>query len=107
MLGAVLLFLVAPAMGWWLPKNVSSFGGKVDTLFYAILYVTGFFFILTEAVLVFFMYKYGGGKESAKPQAAHSGSGLFTQTRVEIAWTIVPAVILVVLALVQVQTWAE
>ena len=36
-LGAFGLFLAAPFMGWWLPKNVSSFGGDVDRLFYIIL----------------------------------------------------------------------
>ena len=36
MTAAVLLFVVAPFLGWWLPRNVSSFGQKVDALLQAV-----------------------------------------------------------------------
>ena len=48
-IGACLgLFLIAPAMGWWLPflGNASNAGGAIDRLFYFILGMTGFFFVL-------------------------------------------------------------
>src|SRR5579884_4337760 len=51
MVGFVGLVLAAPLMGWWLPKNVSSYGGQVDGLFYLIFGITGFFFLLTEGLL--------------------------------------------------------
>ena len=36
-------------MHWWFPGNASSVGGKVDSLFYVILYITGAVFVLVEA----------------------------------------------------------
>ena len=58
MLGALLLFVVAPFVGWWLPKNVATFGGGIDGLYYLILAITGFFFVLTEAILVIALWNY-------------------------------------------------
>src|SRR5437879_382433 len=53
-------FVAAPFMGWWLPEGVSNHSDHVDALFYIILAITGFFFILTEALLVVFMFQYAG-----------------------------------------------
>ena len=52
------LCAVAPWVGWWLPQNVSSYGGDVDALFYIILAITGVAFVFTEVLLVWFMYQY-------------------------------------------------
>ena len=51
LLACFLSLVISPFVGWWLPKNVASFGGDIDFLFYIILYLTGFFFILTETIL--------------------------------------------------------
>ena len=103
--GAVLLaelisLIVSPAMGWWLPENVSTFGGQVDYLFYVILGFTGFFFILTEAILVYNMFAFTH-REGHKSQYVEGNN------RLELAWTIVPAAILLYIAFAQIQTWAE
>src|SRR5271156_5773614 len=58
MIGCGAIFVVAPAAGWWMPEGVSFHAWDVDFLFYLILAITGFFFILTEALLVYFMYRY-------------------------------------------------
>ena len=52
------LCVVSPFVGWWMPQNVSSFGGEVDNLFYIILAFTGVVFVLTEALLCWFMFRY-------------------------------------------------
>jgi cytochrome c oxidase subunit 2 len=101
--GAVLaaelaLFVVAPFAGWWLPENVASFGGDVDYLFYVILGFTGFFFVLTEAILVYAMYRY-----TYRP--GHKGLFVEGNHRLELAWTIVPAAILLFIAFAQVNAW--
>ena len=72
---AFMLFAVAPAMGWWLPTNVSTYGGDVDLLFYVILGVTGFFFVLTEAILVYNMYRFAGepGRKAQYRRTATTG----------------------------------
>jgi cytochrome c oxidase subunit II len=95
---AVGLFAVAPFMGWWLPRDVSSFGGQVDDLFYLILWITGFFFILTEGLLVYSMYRFVGqpGRKAAYVHGNH---------KLEVLWTIVPAAILVLIGVLQINTW--
>ena len=52
------LFVVAPIVGWWMPQAASSHSWDIDYLFYLILAITGFFFILTEGLLVAFMFRY-------------------------------------------------
>ena len=57
-LAEVILVLVTPAAGWGLPKDVSSYGFEVDNLFHLILVITGIVFLLTEGLLVYYMYRY-------------------------------------------------
>jgi cytochrome c oxidase subunit 2 len=97
---AFLLFVVSPFVGWWLPPNVASFGGDIDGLFYLILGITGFFFVLTEAVLVYALWKYAG-------QPGRKASYVHGNHKLEVVWTIVPAVILLLLGIVQINVWAD
>ena len=95
------LFLVAPFVpGWWLPHNLCSFGPKTDGLFYAILAVTGFFFLLTEGIMVYALWKYVArpGEKSTYTHGSH---------KLELAWTIVPALILLFIAFAQVKAWSD
>lgn len=101
--GAVLLasfgiWAVAPFVGWWLPKQVASYGDDVDFLYYVILALTTFFFVLTEAILVYAMWKFAHspGRKSVYVEGNH---------RLELAWTVVPAVLLLYIAFAQVRTW--
>jgi cytochrome c oxidase subunit II len=100
MAGAFLLFVVAPFVGWWLPRNVATFGPGIDWLFYLILAITGIFFVLTEVLLVWFLFRYTGapGRRALYTHGHH---------KLEIFWSIVPGVILLVLAIVQINVWAE
>ncbi len=98
LLGAFLLFAVAPFVGWWLPANVSTFGPDVDRLFYIILGFTGFFFVLTGAILVYAMYRFAWRPNTK----SHYIEG---NHRLEIAWTVVPAIILLFIAVSQISTW--
>jgi cytochrome c oxidase subunit 2 len=98
---ALLLFLVAPFVpGWWLPRDVSveGFGSRVDFLFYLILAITGFFFVLVEALLVWAMWRYAAAP-GRKAEYVHSNHKL------ELLWTFVPAAILLFIAFAQVQAW--
>jgi cytochrome c oxidase subunit 2 len=126
MVAAAGLFLVAPLVGWWLPEGVSSHAWDIDALFYIILGITGFFFILTEGLLVYFMWTYASSPRSHGHVFGHHAEEekvlwtaffkrlvrpvsaiLHNQHRVELAWTLVPAVILVYIAFVQINTWAN
>jgi len=43
---------------WLLPESVSTFGADIDRLYMVILWITGVTFVVTEAMLVFFVVKY-------------------------------------------------
>ncbi len=98
--GAFVLTAVAPLFGWWLPGGVSSYSYDIDLLYYGILIVTGIFFVLTEAVLVYNMIRFAGGPA----RKAHFSHG---NHRLEMLWTVVPGVILFLLAVLQINVWAD
>jgi cytochrome c oxidase subunit 2 len=99
-LAAFLLTALAPLMGWWLPRGVSSYSGQIDVLFYWILGVTGFFFVLTEAILVYNMIRFAA-EPGRKAEFVHGNH------RLEMLWTVVPGVVLFLLAILQINTWAD
>jgi len=84
----------------WLPENVSPYGKEVDFLFYLIYYVTGGVFILVAAAMIAFLVLYRH-REGRRARYTHGN------TTLEIVWTIVPALILVMLTLLSAPTWAR
>jgi cytochrome c oxidase subunit 2 len=100
LLATFLIWFAAPYFGWWLPENVSSYGGGVDLLFYLILGFTGFFFVLTEVIMVYAMWKFTE-RPGEKSQYTHGNHKL------ELLWTAVPAAILLFIAFAQIPAWAE
>jgi cytochrome c oxidase subunit 2 len=90
----------APGWGkWWLPPNHSTHGGDIDTLFRWIYWITMITFIGVELVLVIFLIKYRRNPNRKKAHFTHGN------TRLEMAWTIAPAIILAVLALGSKGVW--
>jgi len=84
---------------WWLPANYSEHGGSFDRLFTWIFWITMITFILVEVVLVIFLIKYRSRPDRKKAVFTHGN------TRLEMCWTLAPAVILAVLALASKQAW--
>lgn len=84
----------------WLPEDVSTYGQEIDSLFYLIYYITAATFILVTVVMVVFLVMY---REREGRRATYSHGN----TTLEIIWTIVPAVILIVLSFMSVNTWAK
>ena len=84
----------------WLPVDVSTFGREIDSLFYAIYYITGATFILVTVLLIAFLIIY---RQRDGRRATYSHGN----TTLEIVWTIIPAAILVVLSFMSVSTWAK
>ena len=111
MLACVGLFIIAPFVGWWMPEGVSSHAHDVDFLFNVILGITGFFFIVTEAILIYFMARYGSGEAPTPariPKFVEPVAKLLdSQHKIELAWTLLPAGILLYIAFAQVDTWAN
>jgi cytochrome c oxidase subunit 2 len=98
----VAVFAVAPSIDVWLPKDVSAHGKDIDSLFYFILALTGIVFIATEMLLFWFVWKYDeaarGDQKATYIQGSHT---------LEVIWTIIPAVLLLFLAIYQMNAWAD
>jgi cytochrome c oxidase subunit 2 len=74
---------------FFFPEAASSFAPEVDFLFWAITWISIFFFVIIVAVMVLFVWKYRerpGYKGS--PEALHN-------TPLEIAWTVFPTLIVI------------
>ncbi|HWT79567.1 MAG TPA: cytochrome c oxidase subunit II, partial [Candidatus Methylomirabilis sp.] len=84
----------------WLPENVSTFGGEIDSLFYLIYYLTGAVFILVTVTMIVFLVMY---RQRQGRRAIYSHGN----TTLEIIWTVVPAVIFVTLSFMSQATWAR
>jgi len=89
-----------PIEGYWLPEQASTYAAKIDDLFNGILYLTGFVFVVTELLLVFFLIKYRR-QEGRKAVYSHGNHKL------EMIWTLIPALILAIIAFVQKSTWDD
>ena len=86
---------------WWLPINYSEHGDPIDALFYGIFWTTMAVFVLVEVALVYFMIKYRRRPDKKKAVFSHGN------TRLEMAWTLAPAVILLVLSLASKRAWDD
>ncbi len=89
-----------PKTGWWLPPNLSTFGRKIDHMFYGILFLTGFVFFGVQGALLYFLFKYRD-RPNAKVHYTHGNH------RIEVIWTTIPAIILVILTIFSQQLWSE
>ena len=85
---------------WWLPPNHSSYGDDIDLMFYWIFWITMVTFVVVEAAMLYFCFKY---KKSPGRKATYT-TGSHT---LEVAWTVIPAVILVALGVASAKTWAH
>ncbi len=86
--------------GYWLPQNVSSFGHLIDRLFNAVLWMTGIVGVAVFALLLWFLVRY-----RARP--GRHAVFVHGNNRLELAWTIVPAVLLALTAAASQSTWTH
>jgi cytochrome c oxidase subunit 2 len=84
----------------WLPEAASTYAKDIDTIFYIIYYITGFFFILVTVLMVWFLikYRYQPGRQAVY---SHGSATL------ELVWTAIPAAVFIVLFLASQSTWAR
>jgi cytochrome c oxidase subunit II len=85
---------------WLLDQSASTVGPRIDQLYYWILAITGVVFVGTEVCLVWFLIKYRH-KEGRKAAYIHGN------TKAEIVWTAIPAVIVLAIALASRGLWAQ
>lgn len=84
---------------WWLPYNYAKHGDAIDGMFVFIFWLTTIVLIAVQVVLVYFLFKYKHDPAKAKGKFIHGN------TRLEMIWTLIPAVILAVLALASKRIW--
>ena len=106
-LTAVIIFgvsWISPSMHWWFPGDglaYSTLGGKIDDLFYLILWIVSLTFVATNVALVYALWCGATIKKDEKVWFSHGSHSL------EVIWTIVPSAILLFIALYQMDVWAE
>ncbi len=83
-----------------LPGAASQHGQKIDVLWDYNMYLIVIVFLLTNAALFYFAYKYSGKKDTKATFLAHDN-------RLEMAWTIVPAVTLAFIIIFGLKYWNE
>jgi cytochrome c oxidase subunit II len=87
-------------MNWLLDPSFSTFGPDVDRLYYIILVITGVIFVVTEALLIWFLIRYRR-RDGQKAEYSHGS------TKAEVIWTVIPFVIVLWLALVSKSVWDD
>ena len=82
----------------WLPHNISTYGADIDWLFSLIQWITGVIFLGVMGALLAFVVKYRH-REGRRATYTHGSTVL------EVLWTIVPAIILIVLFMLSQSIW--
>ncbi|MDB5318611.1 MAG: hypothetical protein JWN40_242 [Phycisphaerales bacterium] len=89
----------ASAVNWWLPENYSVHGKDVDYLFAVIFWLTTVVMLGVFAVMIYFIIKYRFNPARKKAHFSHGNPKL------EMIWTIIPAIILTVISLYSKGVW--
>ncbi len=98
---AVIACYIAPGMNWWFPGEAGSpIGRQIDDLFYMILWIVTAVFIAVQAVMGYVLWR-ASATDNKRAFFSHGNHHL------EVIWTIVPAGILLFIALYQMDVWAH
>lgn len=97
-LGLLLVAYARPELGWWLPESASTQAPKIDGLFYLISALCGFFYVLTQGILVTSLWKFPSTAPGT-PKPVHGNLAL------EVGWTLAPLIGLVVITAASLPVW--
>jgi cytochrome c oxidase subunit 2 len=87
-------------LDWWLPENVSTYGRDIDWLFHLIYWITGITAILVFVTMLAFLVMYRD-RPGRRARYTHGN------TTLEIVWTVVPSLILVILTFLSAPAWSR
>ena len=87
-------------LGYGPHKAASEHGPEIDSLFNITLFFTGLVFVLATAALFWFAYKYRHVRGRVASQFAHS-------TKLEMIWTMVPALVMTILVVKGIVSWNQ
>jgi cytochrome c oxidase subunit 2 len=85
---------------WWLPDQMSTAAQPIDNIFYIILWVTSVVFAGLFLTMIYFLIRYRK-REGGHAIYSHGNNKL------EIAWTVIPALILVFMAVISDSVWSD
>ncbi|MEZ6045806.1 MAG: cytochrome c oxidase subunit II transmembrane domain-containing protein [Planctomycetaceae bacterium] len=89
-------------MNWWFPGEAATpIGLKIDGLFYLILVLTGIVFVGTQVAMGYVLWRASCQGQEDKAWYAHGNHKL------ELIWTVIPALVLLFIAFKQMDVWAE
>ena len=89
------LKLLTPLM---IPKSASYHGDDTDRLFYVTLFFMTIVFVLTQAALFYFAYRYNESKNREAYFYSHNN-------KLEVIWTVIPSIVLAILVVMGMMTW--
>lgn len=84
----------------WLPINVSTHGGEIDSIFYIILWITGIVFVLVEATLIWFAFRY-------RHREGRNAEHIHGNWKIEVVWTTIPFIIVMILGAMSWGPWSR
>ncbi len=84
--------------GRLLQESASVEGEKVDSMMYLTIVVTGIVFFITQILLFWFSYRYQENETRKSYFFPHNN-------RLEIIWTVIPAIVLTVLVVIGLRNW--
>lgn len=106
----MIVFLIAVSVSgayynnWYLGfgphASASEHGGAIDNMFKVTLFFTGIVFVITHILLFYFAYKYSGSRYRKASFVPHDD-------KLEIVWTIAPAIVMAFLVISGLDTWNE
>lgn len=104
---AFLVFTVASALyyrnymlGYGPHESASAHGSSLDSLFNTTLFFTGIVFVITQIALFYFAWKYRAEKGRSALYMPHDN-------KLEVIWTIIPAVVMTFLVVGGLDAWNE
>jgi cytochrome c oxidase subunit 2 len=98
-LGMIGIFKCHEALiGKMLPESASTQGDHYDSMLLVTLALTGFVFFVTQALLFYFCFRYQATEHSKAFFYSHNN-------KLEVLWTTVPALALVVLVVIGLKNW--
>ena len=77
----------------WVPETITPEGSRVDALLWFLFWCSAVFFVLVTVVLLYAVWAFRAEPDDESEGKPHHGN-----TRLEIVWTIVPAILLIVVA---------
>ncbi len=87
-------------LGYGPLQSASAHGGSIDSMIHQTLLVTGIAFILTHIALFYFAYRYRRTKHKRSTFISHDN-------RLEVVWTLIPAIVMTYLVVGGLDAWNE